>query len=110
MFLHSYVLFIYAGAADRCCACVCEHVSERMCEVDTALYNDRTKSNHKAGKKNKRETNKQGKELMKKGASKRQSKDKLPRRKRGERTIAIATAVFLLSSNNCVMSDASSWK
>lgn len=46
---------------------------------------------------------------MKKGSTKKQTKDELPGKKRGERTIAIATAVFLPSSNNGLMSDASSW-
>lgn len=63
--LVSSCLLFMALMAHRCSACVCDHVWECMCEVDS--YNDHTKSKHKVEKK-KRKRDKQGKELMKRGS------------------------------------------
>lgn len=77
-----------------------------MCEVDS--YNDCTKGKQKAGnqKKQVKQTRK-GTDEKEEG---KERKDEITKKeKRGKRTIAIATAVFLPSGNKCWMSDASSW-
>lgn len=90
-------------------ACVCEHVWEYMSEADFASYNDHIDSEQKVGQNKEEEGESETRKgTDEKGRGVKESEDKLPGKRRGERTIAIATAVFLPSSNNCLMSDASS--
>lgn len=82
-----------------------QHVMCR-CMNQTGAHNDHIKSEQKVKQKKevKRRTRKEPNEKR----DVKKSKNKLPE-KRSERTIAIATAVYLLSSNNNLILDASSW-